>query len=317
MRAGRLRGLVLGLLWPALAAADATPLDIHAVNYPLAYLAERIAGDAARVTLPVPRDVDPAFWRPPVEAIGAFQRADVLVLNGAGYARWTGYATLSRWRSVDTTAGLRDQLIPLDGEATHSHGPEGEHAHGSVAFTTWLDLDLAAEQAGAIASALSRRRPAHAQAFERRLAVVQAELHELDRALRDGLATVSDRRLIGSHPVYQYLARRYGLEIESVHFEPDAEPGEAEWQALDRLLGDHPTRIMIWEAEPLPEVAERLELSGVRSIVYAPCANVPVEGDFLTVMRANVERLLEVLAQPASASRAEVTMGRLQNGPRE
>ena len=313
-----MRGLVLAILWPALtAAAEEARLEVRAVNYPLAYLAERIAGEAARVTLPVPRDVDPAFWRPSVEAIGAFQRADVVLLNGAGYARWTRYATLSRWRSVDTTAGLRDRLIPLDGEVSHSHGPEGEHARGSVAFTTWLDLDLAAEQAGAIAGALSRRRPTHAQAFERRLAVVQAELHELDRALRDGLATVSDRRLIGSHPVYQYLARRYGLEIESVHFEPNAQPGEAEWQALDRLLGDHRARIMIWEAEPLPDVAERLRRRGVRSIVYAPCANVPDEGDFLAVMRANVERLLEVLAPPPSASRAEVTMDRLQNGPRE
>ena len=37
-----------------------------------------------------------------------------------------------------------------------------------------------------------------------------------------GIEAAGDRRLVGSHPVYHYLARRYGLEIESVHFEPDA-----------------------------------------------------------------------------------------------
>ena len=93
--------------------------------------------------------------------------------------------------------------------------------------------------------------------------------------------------------------------------------GEAEWQALDRLLAGHPARIMIWEAEPLPEVAERLRRRGVRSIVYAPCANVPDEGDFLVVMRANVERLLEMLVQRFSPTRAVTTTGRLQSKPRE
>ena len=45
---------------------------------------------------------------------------------------------------------------------------------------------------------------------------------------------------------------------------------------------------MLWEAEPLAETAERLAGLGVESVVYAPCANRPREGDWLAVMQANL-----------------------------
>ncbi len=42
---------------------------------------------------------------------------------------------------------------------THSHGGEDKHAHEALAFTTWLNFELAAGQAEAIAAAIERRRP--------------------------------------------------------------------------------------------------------------------------------------------------------------
>ena len=79
---------------------------IYAVNYPLAYFAGRIAGDRARVEFPVPPDIDPAFWSPDAEAVAAFQDADLILLNGAGYARWVHGASLPRRRTINTLAGL-------------------------------------------------------------------------------------------------------------------------------------------------------------------------------------------------------------------
>jgi zinc transport system substrate-binding protein len=54
---------------------------------------------------------------------------------------------------------------------------------------------------------------------------------------------------------------------------------------------------MIWEGEPIPEPVKRLEEMGVRSAVFDPCGNVPGEGDFLSVMRENVNRLQVVFTQ--------------------
>ena len=58
-------------------------LSVYTVNYPLAYFAERIAGDQARVVFPAPSDVDPAFWQPDRETIRTYQQADLILLNGA------------------------------------------------------------------------------------------------------------------------------------------------------------------------------------------------------------------------------------------
>ena len=48
--------------------------------------------------MPIPQDVDPAFWNPDVQAILAYQQADLILLNGAGYAKWVPQTTLSRSR---------------------------------------------------------------------------------------------------------------------------------------------------------------------------------------------------------------------------
>ncbi|RLA05886.1 MAG: zinc ABC transporter substrate-binding protein, partial [Gammaproteobacteria bacterium] len=63
------------------------------VNYPLAYFAERIGGEQVEVGFPVPADVDPAFWSPAADAVAAYQAADVIILNGATYAKWVPKVT--------------------------------------------------------------------------------------------------------------------------------------------------------------------------------------------------------------------------------
>ena len=78
------------------------PLTIYTVNYPLQYFAQRIAGEHAQVIFPGPADEDPAFWIPGTETIQRYQQADLILLNGAGYARWTKRVSLPRLRSVDT-----------------------------------------------------------------------------------------------------------------------------------------------------------------------------------------------------------------------
>ena len=59
------------------------------------------------------------------------------------------------------------------------------------------------------------------------------------------------------------------------------------WLPLTAILEEHPARIMFWESEPLPAVSQRLAGLGVESRVYAPCANRPDDGDWLSVMDAN------------------------------
>ena len=68
-------------------------------------------------------------------------------------------------------------------------------------------------------------------------------------------------------------------------------PEESKWRELQHMQVDHPSRWMIWEGEPLPESVERLSGMGISSVVFDPCGNRPDEGDFLSVMRNNVENM--------------------------
>ena len=266
-------------------------LVVYTVNYPLKYFAERIAGERAEVVFPAPADGDPAFWMPAPETITAYQRADLILLNGAGYAKWVDKVSLPRLRLVDTSAAFKDQYINVTDAVTHSHGPGGDHAHAGTAFTTWLDFTQAAQQAKAVMAALSRKQPQSAAEFERNYAALEEDLLRLDREIEQIVARHSGQPLVASHPVYQYLARRYGLNLKSVMWEPDVVPSEAQWQELGYGLKAHAAKWMIWEGEPNTTSVERLESLGVGSLVFDPRGNTPEKGDFMLVMQQNLRNL--------------------------
>ncbi|MFG0319878.1 MAG: metal ABC transporter substrate-binding protein [Planctomycetota bacterium JB042] len=268
---------------------------VRTVNEPLRAMAARIGGDAFEVRYPGPADEDPAFWVPDEEEILGYREADLILRNGAGYAKWVAQASLPFARTVDTSASFAERLIEEAEVVTHAHGPEGEHAHGGTAFTTWLDYSLAAEQARAVEAALARLRPDRAEAMAARAAEVTAEFEALDERL---LAVDPERRrspLIASHPVYQYLARRYGLDVRSVHFEPDLVPDADGWATLDALLAERPASSMLWEGPPHEETVRGLDERGIRVVVFEPCGAPPADGDFFAIQRANVDRLISAL----------------------
>jgi zinc transport system substrate-binding protein len=283
---------VLALVGTALATtASMAEMVVYTVNYPLAYFAERIGGDSVSVRFPAPEHVDPAFWKPGPEIIAAYQSADLILLNGAGYAGWVAQASLPRRKLVDTSRSFRDAYLPGEETPVHQHGPAGEHAHGKVAFTTWLDPEQAIAQARAIEAAFAKRHPEDASGYSKRADALVNDLERLDCELAASVGVLANEPLLASHPVYAYLARRYGLDLRSVTWEPDLDPGEAGWRALDALLSEKSARWMLWEALPTEATRQKLEARGVGVIVFELASNRPVQGDYLSIMNANLVTL--------------------------
>lgn len=271
----------------AKAAAGGDLLTVYVVNYPLQYFAKRIGEDLVDVHFPMAGDGDPAFWSPDPETVAAYQGADIILINGAGYAKWMDHATLPISKVVDTSASFSSDYIALEGAVTHSHGPEGAHEHTGWAFTTWLDPTLAVQQAHAVAQALITRRPVYEAVFNERFIALESELMALDQRQSAAAKKIGDTPLVFSHPVYQYLQRRYDLAGASLHWEPDQAP---DLEELRHLLAVQP-RWIIWETEPLAGTISQLDAMGVTSIVYDPCATKPSSGDFMSVMSDNAESL--------------------------
>ncbi len=278
-----------------LALADA-PVRVAVANYPLKYFTERLAGSHLQVVYPVPADEDPAFWKPKDDDIAAFQQADLIIMNGATYSKWADKVTLPRRKTVDTAAGFKDKFVVVANATKHSHGPGGEHSHSGTAFTTWLDLQQAIAQAQAVSEALAKKLPDAKEEIEKNFAALRADIEALDARLLAAGKKLGNQPLVASHPVYQYLARRYALNLKDVLWEPEEVPTAEQMADLKKLVASHPAKWMIWEGEPAKESVAKVQNLGLQSIVFDPCGNTPESGDWLSVMKDNVAALEKITA---------------------
>jgi zinc transport system substrate-binding protein len=134
-------------------------------------------------------------------------------------------------------------------------------------------------------------RPASEAEFNQRFEALSQELTELDQRLAAAAEAISGEPLLFSHPVYQYLIRRYELNAREIHWEPDELLDGHAWDHLQETLQSHPARWMLWEGEPLPETVSGLEVLDITSLVFDPCSVPPEQGDYMTVMSANAASL--------------------------
>jgi len=275
---------------PAKEPTQLETITVAAVNYPLTYFAERIGGDRVKVKFLAPKDEDPAFWMPDQDAIEKYQKADLILLNGATYAKWIEKVSLPVSRCVNTSESFEAEYLKLEEAVKHSHGPGGEHAHVGTDFNTWMDPTLAVQQARAVATALVKHLPEDSSRIEANFGALKSDLEMLDRVFADAASSIGDEPLLASHPVYGYFAKRYNLNLRSRMWEPGEMPSNHEWQELDRILKGFQARWMIWEGDPIPEIVEELSRRGVSVVVVKPSGNRLVDGDYLEVMRQNVER---------------------------
>jgi zinc transport system substrate-binding protein len=284
--------LVLTLALALPTAAQAEPLNVQASNDVLAMFAQRLAGDAATVTMPVPDGTDPATWQPRIAAIAAVQDAGLIVLNGAGYEAWPTRVSLPRARTVDTTHGMDAELIRLAGQS-HSHGSAPTHSHDGVAPVVWLDFSLAARQAGAIAAALTRALPDASVAAN--LAALQADLADLDAEAKALGAAMQGQTLLVWQPGYEYFGRAYGIPLREVTFDAAEPPTPAQLAALDAAVADTQARLMLWDAAPPPDTATALAARGIMPVIFTTAANPPEGADVLAMLQANLAALRAAL----------------------
>ena len=281
--------LVAGLGHGVMAQDKATVIT---VNYPLAYIAERLAGEAVDVNFPVPADVDPSFWRPSISDISAVQSADLILLNGAGFASWIDRVSLPRSRLVNTSRTIEDNFIVTE-SITHSHGDGGEHSHEGLASYTWLDPTLAAAQAEVVAGMMSARGVASDDAVRAALTDLLSDFDALDAEVAAALSSAQGVPMIATHPRYQYLAARYGLSIAFLEWEAGAAPTDEELDELRALMAETGAQVLIWEAAPPAEAAAATEALGMANVVFETLAHAPTDGDFLTAFSASAKALAD------------------------
>ncbi len=255
--------------------------------YPTTYFAQRIAGEELKVDCPLPDGADPIFWMPDAEAMQRYQAADLILLNGAAFEKWVDKVSLPSSRVIDTASVLEDRLVSYQEASAHRHGPEGDHMHEGIDGHTWVDPLNALAQAQVIAASLTKRWPEHTDIFASGLAQLELDLLALDARFQAFAKVWGKRLLLASHPAYNYLAKRYGLEIASL----DLDPEQVDAASYEEIKA-HRATVLLWEGEPTEAIAAKVSELGLRNVLVSPCEGNPGEGqDYLSVMRANLDRL--------------------------
>ncbi|MFK7758574.1 MAG: metal ABC transporter substrate-binding protein [Phycisphaerales bacterium] len=233
-------------------------------------LARHIVKDLVPIELLCPADQDAPTWHPSPETIALYQRARLIIMNGAGYESWAQTAPLPRSRIVNASEKLEDQFIVLKGK-THSHGPKGDHTHDVILGTLWLDPLYAISQAETITDALIRTFPEYKEEFTKNLVSLTKEINELHDKLNEIDFSVVE--ILAESIPYGYISKRYSwrsgvlgnnaqswsmdlfsLKLSSADF--DSKPVIILCDKLlppevsSELLESHNAHILLWKVHP-------------------------------------------------------------------
>jgi zinc transport system substrate-binding protein len=257
--------------------------------YPLYFIAERVAGRYNDVVDLTPPGVEPHEYELTVRQVAQIDNARV------GFYEHGVAPSIDQAMVNDSPAHALDvtDVVHLAAPVTGS-GVESTSDDRDPHF--WQDPSLMAEATRAFATAMARADPAHAAYYRAQGGRLVRDLRHLDTAYARTLATCRIRTVVVSHDAFEYLARRYHLDVVPIAgLEPDAEPSLQRIHDLANLIRDRGVSTVFFETLASPDLAESLAGDvGVRSAVLDPIEGLSSDdpdATYLTLMRQNLAAL--------------------------
>lgn len=310
-------------------AGDDGP-SVLASFYPLAFVAERVAGDHASVDNLTQPGGEPHDLELSARQVGAVTDADLVVYLG-GFQPSVDEAVEQNAedRGLDTA-----ELVTLldEHEGHHEHGDDhaedehtGEahsddehadeehgdehaddhaeeghegHDHGDLDGDPhiWLDPANLEPIAETVADRLADLDPDNADAYRANADDLIADLHDLDEEFATGLGQCERQVFVVAHEAFGYLADKYNLEQVGISgIDPEAEPSPERLAAVHDVVQAEGVSTIFYERLVSPAVAETLAGDlGVEAAVLDPIEGLTDETadqDYFDLMRANLEAL--------------------------
>jgi zinc transport system substrate-binding protein len=243
---------------PQGASAAAGPLNVFVSILPEAYFVERIGGPYVTVGVLVGPGQSPHTFEPlPRQMVQVSEARLFFAIGWPFEAQILGKITSANpnLKVVDLRRGIALRHMTAEEEAADDDRPTTPNPESRMPNAEsgdpdphlWLSPRNAAIMAATMAQALAEADPAHADAFQRNLATVQADLARLDAQLAAALAPLKGKDFFVYHPAFGYFAQAYGLRQVPVEIE-----------------GKEPT------ARQLVRLIDRAKAEGVRVIFVQP-----------------------------------------------
>jgi len=268
--------------------STADGVTIAAGFYPLAYVAERVAGDHATVELLTHPGSEPHDLELDVSTTAELAEADLVVFEH-------GFQP-----AVDDAVDQDAQGVPLDAadvvdlKAVEEHAAEAdeeEHDQGDLDPHFWQDPLRLADFGDAVADELAGIDPDNADDYTANAADLRSDLEELDQRYTAGLSDCDRDTIVVSHDAFSYL-EKYDVRIASlVGLSPGAEPSAAVLGDLHELIQEQGITTVF--SEPLePDLVDSL----AADLDLEARTLDPIEGltdaneaeDYLSLMESNL-----------------------------
>ena len=268
--------------------ADGT-VDVVAAFYPLQFVAERVGGDAVKVTNLAKPGVEPHDLELEPKQLAGIADADLaLYLKGFQPAVDEAIEAEAKESSFDVAS-----VQPLN------EAPEGEEEGKDP--HVWLDPTRLATIAGKVAERLAAVDKDHADDYRLRATKLKIELTALDDEFTKGLQNCARTDIVTSHAAFGYLAKRYNLtQVPISGLSPEAEPSPQRVAEVAALAKEKGVTTIFFETLVSPKVAQTLATEvGARAEVLDPIEGLRADAapgeDYLSVMRQNLTKLREAL----------------------
>lgn len=276
--------LLLLLCLPGAAGGSrpSEPLRIFVSILPQEYFVERIGGGRVQVEALVKPGHNPHTYAPTPKQMARLAKARIFFRIGVPFEN-AMIPKLSRSIPELEIIDLREGLELL--QPTEEH--PGHHGHDDdLDPHTWLDPNLALQQAAIIRDTLIQFDPGGANAFNANFDLLAADLMELDRALRNILQPLAGRAIYVFHPAYGYFCRAYNLQQKAIN--PSGKPAGA--SQLARLI-EEAEREQVRFIFTQPQFSDKTAETIARSIDAAVITLDPLARDYLANMRSMASRM--------------------------
>jgi len=295
--AGVLLITVGGLSLSACSTSDApttggsADIALAAAFYPLAYVAEHVAGDHADLMKLTAPGIEPHDLELSPAVVRDLQNQDIVLYLSDFQAAVDDAIAVTGVTGFDVADVIN--LLPAGQHEGGADGADAEHAEGAFDPHFWLDPTLLSTYATAVGNEFGELDPDNAADYSSNAAELASQLGDLDKSYSTGLANCERKDLYTTHEAFGYLADRYGLHEEGLSgIDPEAEPSPARVREIRDLMAADGSTTIFTESLVSANVAEALASdAGVATEVLDPIEGVVGDDDYMSVMNRNLASL--------------------------
>lgn len=260
-------------------------ISVAASYYPLYDFAKNIGGDKVEVTNITPAGSEPHGFEPSAKQLALAYQSDVFVYNGATMETWAENF-LKDYKKISVKSSDNIDLIKLN-KGNDLYDPH-----------FWLDPVDAKIMVDNILNGLIKASPENEAYFTKNANLYKEKLTNLDESFKNNLSKCLTDTAITSHQAFDYLSKRYKINLVSISgVDPSVEPDASKLAEISDLVKSKGVKYIFFESLVSPKLANTIASeTGAQTATLDPIGGVSDKDqekgdDYVKIQQRNIESL--------------------------